>query len=46
MKRGIRWNLLMVDFYNTFEENREKSDFHLKQSKKLRNQLQMLGINA
>jgi len=46
MKRGIRWNLLMVDFYNTFEENREKSQFYLKQSQKLRNQLQMIGINA
>lgn len=46
MKRGIRWNLLMVDFYNTFEDNREKSQFYLKQSQKLRNQLQMIGINA
>ncbi len=46
MKRGIRWNLLMVDFYNTFEENHDKSQFYLKQSQKLRNQLQMIGINA
>ncbi|MFX1349728.1 MAG: tetratricopeptide repeat protein [Promethearchaeota archaeon] len=45
MKRGIRWNLLMVDFYNTFEENHEKSQFYFKQSQKLRNQLQTIGIN-
>ncbi len=44
MKRGIRWNLLMVDFYNTFELNREKSQFYLKQSQKLRNQLKTIGI--
>jgi len=46
MKRGIRWNLLMVDYYNTFEEDREKSQFYFKQSQKLRNQLQTIGINT
>ncbi|MFX1570489.1 MAG: tol-pal system YbgF family protein [Promethearchaeota archaeon] len=45
MKRGIRWNLLMVDFYNEFEINREKSQFYLKQSQKLRNQLKTIGID-
>ncbi|MFW9902566.1 MAG: tol-pal system YbgF family protein [Candidatus Thorarchaeota archaeon] len=46
MKRGIRWNLLMVDYYNEFELNREKSQFYLKQSQKLRNQLKTIGIDT
>jgi len=46
MKRGIRWNLLMVDYYNEFELNREKSQFYLKQSQKLRNQLKTIGVET
>ncbi|MEE9377898.1 MAG: hypothetical protein V3V33_07665 [Candidatus Lokiarchaeia archaeon] len=45
MKRGIRWNLLMSDLYNTFSENREKSQFYLKQSQKLKTQLHTIGIS-
>lgn len=46
MKRAIRWNLLMSDFYNSIGINREKSQFYLKQSQKLKTQLQTIGINV
>jgi tetratricopeptide (TPR) repeat protein len=46
MKRAVRWNLLMSDYYNVFGVDREKSHFYLKQSQKLRNQLQTIGIDA
>ncbi|NVM34120.1 MAG: hypothetical protein HWN81_00900 [Candidatus Lokiarchaeota archaeon] len=45
MKRAIRWNLLMSDLYNTFSENRDKSQFYLKQSKKLKTQLHTIGVS-
>jgi hypothetical protein len=44
MKRAVRWNLLMSDYYITFEYDREKSQFYLKQGQKLKNQLQTIGI--
>jgi len=46
MKRAIRWNLLMSDFYNSIGIDREKSQFYLKQSQKLKTQLQTIGINV
>jgi hypothetical protein len=46
MKRAVRWNLLMSDYYLTFELNREKSQFYLKQGQKIKNQLQTIGIEA
>ena len=45
LKRAIRWNLLMSDLYNTFSENREKSQFYLKQSQKLKTQLHTIGVS-
>jgi len=45
MKRAIRWNLLMSDLYNTFSENRDKSQFYLKQSQKLKTQLHTIGVS-
>ncbi|MFX1501303.1 MAG: hypothetical protein ACFFDH_10120 [Promethearchaeota archaeon] len=45
IKRAIRWNLLMSDFYNRYSENREKSQFYLKQSQKLKTQLHTIGIS-
>lgn len=45
MKRAIRWNLLMSDLYNTFSENRDKSQFYLKQSHKLKTQLHTIGVS-
>lgn len=45
MKRAIRWNLLMSDLYNTSGENREKSQFYLKQSQKLKTQLHTIGVS-
>jgi hypothetical protein len=44
MKRAIRWNLLMSDYYITFEIDRQKSQFYLKQSQKLKKQLQTIGL--
>jgi len=44
MKRAVHWNLLMSDYYNIFEVDREKSQFYLKQSQKIKNQLQTIGI--
>jgi tetratricopeptide (TPR) repeat protein len=45
IKRSIRWNLLMSDYYNILENNREKSHFYVKQSQQLKNQLQTIGVN-
>ncbi|MFX1379574.1 MAG: tol-pal system YbgF family protein [Promethearchaeota archaeon] len=44
MKRAVRWNLLMSDYYITFEIDREKSQFYLKQGQKIKNQLQTIGL--
>jgi len=46
MKRGIRWNLLMSDLYKSSGINQEKSQFYLKQSQKLKNQLQTIGVSV
>jgi tetratricopeptide (TPR) repeat protein len=46
MKRAVRWNLLMSDYYLTFELNREKSQFYLKQGQKLKNQLQTIVVEG
>ncbi|MFX1522706.1 MAG: tetratricopeptide repeat protein, partial [Promethearchaeota archaeon] len=32
IKRAIRWNLLMSDYYNSLEIDRQKSQFYVKQS--------------
>jgi tetratricopeptide (TPR) repeat protein len=45
LKRGIRCNLLLSDYYNMYDLNREKSQYYLNQSKKLKSQLQIIGIN-
>jgi len=44
MKRAMRWNLLMSDYYITFAVERKKSQFYLKQSHKLKKQLQTIGV--
>ncbi len=44
IRRSIRWNLLMCDYYNFLEKNSESSKFYLKQSQKLKIQLQTIGI--
>ncbi|MHA1913917.1 MAG: tetratricopeptide repeat protein [Promethearchaeota archaeon] len=43
--RAIRWNLLMSDYYNVIEGDRQKSQFYFKESKKLKNQLQTIGLD-
>lgn len=44
LKRAIRWNLLMSDYYNNIR-NRQKSQFYLKKSQKLKIQLQTIGVS-
>jgi len=44
IERAIRWNLLMSDYYKIIERNNQKSQFHIKQSRNLKNQLQKIGI--
>jgi tetratricopeptide (TPR) repeat protein len=45
IKRGMRCNLLLSDYYNMYGLDREKSQFYLKQSQKLKKQLQTIGIS-
>ncbi|UCC21061.1 MAG: hypothetical protein JSV62_07230 [Promethearchaeota archaeon] len=45
MKRAIRCNLLLSDYYNIFGLNREKSQYYLKQGQKLKNQFETIGIS-
>ncbi|MFX1575148.1 MAG: tetratricopeptide repeat protein [Promethearchaeota archaeon] len=45
IRRAIRWNLLMSDYYNSVTEDRKNSQFYLKQSQKLKIQLQTIGVN-
>ena len=45
IKRAIRWNLLMSDYYTSLEKNRQKSQFYVKQSQQLKSQLQTIGVN-
>lgn len=44
IERAIRWNLLMSDYYKIIEKNNQKSQFHIKQSRNLKNQLQKIGV--
>ncbi len=44
IERAIRWNLLMSDYYKNIERNNQKSQFHIKQSRNLKNQLQKIGV--
>lgn len=44
IERAIRWNLLMSDYYKIIERNNQKSQFHIKQSRNLKNQLQKIGV--
>ncbi len=46
MKRAVRWNLLMSDYYLSFELNREKSQYYLKQGQKIKKQLQTIGVEG
>jgi tetratricopeptide (TPR) repeat protein len=45
INRAIRWNLLMSDYYNVIEGDRQKSQYYLKESRKLKSQLQKIGID-
>ncbi|KKK71383.1 hypothetical protein LCGC14_2914470, partial [marine sediment metagenome] len=45
IRRAIRWNLLLSDYYNFLVIDKEKSKFHYKESRKLKIQLQTIGIS-
>ncbi len=45
INRAIRWNLLMSDYYNSLENNRQKAQFYVKESQKLKSQLHTIGVN-
>jgi len=44
MKRAIRWNLLMSDFYNFCVKNQEKYRYYLSQGRNLKDTLRSLGV--
>ncbi|MHA2038520.1 MAG: tetratricopeptide repeat protein [Promethearchaeota archaeon] len=45
INRAIRWNSLMSDYYSSLENNRQKAQFYVKESQKLKNQLYTIGVN-
>ncbi|MFX0042730.1 MAG: tol-pal system YbgF family protein [Candidatus Hodarchaeota archaeon] len=44
IRRSVRWNLLMSDYYNIVARDSKNSQFYLKQSQKLKVQLRTIGI--
>ncbi|MFX1411291.1 MAG: tetratricopeptide repeat protein [Promethearchaeota archaeon] len=44
IRRSIRWNLLMSDYYNIIAGDSKNSQFYLKQSQKFKAQLKTIGI--
>ncbi len=44
IRRSVRWNLLMSDYYNIIARDSKNSQFYLKQSQKLKAQLRTIGI--
>jgi len=44
IKRSIRWNLLSSDFYSFLVEKKDKAQYYIKESQKLKNQLRIIGI--
>ncbi len=45
IRRAIRYNLLMSDFFNFLEKNSENSQYYLKQGRTLKSQLKSFGVN-
>jgi len=44
IRKSMRWNLLMSDFYNIFVRNKEKYKYYLYQNRTLKGKLQSFGI--
>jgi hypothetical protein len=44
MKKAIRWNLLMADFYHYILNERDKYQYYLKESRQLKVKLQSFGV--
>lgn len=44
IRRSVRWNLLMSDYYNIIANDSKNAQFYLKQSQKLKAQLKTIGI--
>ena len=45
IEKAIRWNFLMSDYCKLILRNNQKSQFHMKESQKLKNQLQKIRVN-
>ena len=45
IEKAIRWNFLMSDYCKLILRNNQKSQFYMKESQKLKNQLQKIRIN-
>ncbi len=44
IKKSIRWNLLMNDFYKFLMDDQQKAQFYFKKSQELQNQLRIIGL--
>ncbi len=45
IKKSIRWNLLMNDFYKFLIKDQDKAQFYFKKSQTLQNQLRIIGLS-
>ncbi|MBY8991783.1 MAG: hypothetical protein KGD58_13635 [Candidatus Lokiarchaeota archaeon] len=45
IEKAIRWNFLMSDYCKLILRNNQKSQFYMKESQKLKNQLQKIRVN-
>jgi tetratricopeptide (TPR) repeat protein len=45
IEKAIRWNFLMSDYYKLILRDNQKSQFYMKESQKLKNQLQKIRVN-
>jgi hypothetical protein len=45
IKRAIRWNLLMSDYYDLLDKNSTRSSYYYKQAQILINQLKKIGVS-
>ncbi|MBY9007337.1 MAG: tetratricopeptide repeat protein [Candidatus Lokiarchaeota archaeon] len=44
IKKSIRWNLLMNDYYKFLMNDEQKAQFYFKRSQELQNQLRIIGL--
>jgi hypothetical protein len=44
LRKSIRWSLLSSDFYSYLVGDKDKSQYYIKESQKLKNQLRSIGV--